>query len=107
MATKPARIGILIGCIAVSVYLTDTTSAQLRLGVAYWQGEGVPRDYVLSYMWLNLSAASKESDAAKARDELAEHMTPEQLAEAQKLSREWMQHHAEPEPPVPTAPTTD
>jgi TPR repeat protein len=62
--------------------------AQYFLGLCYAKGLGVPKDDVLSYMWLNL-AAVKSSDAAKARDDLSKKMTLEQIAEAQRLSREW------------------
>lgn len=62
--------------------------AQGRLGCCYGDGEGVPQDFVLAYMWLNLSAV-KEPKAALFRREVEEMMTPEQIAEAQKLCREW------------------
>ena len=68
-------------------------AAQNNLGVMYRDGQGVPQDYVEAHMWLNLSAsasASKERDkAVKTRDMVADRMTPAQLAEAQKLAREW------------------
>ncbi len=63
--------------------------AQLQLGLMYNIGLGLPKDHVLAYMWLSLSAAQGFQDATKMRDDLAEHMTPEQIAEAQKLAREW------------------
>jgi hypothetical protein len=63
-------------------------AAQNGLGVMYAKGEGVPKDTVSAYMYLNL-ASSTESNAAKARDELAKEMTPDQISEAQRLSREW------------------
>jgi hypothetical protein len=44
-------------------------------------------------MWFNLAAAQGIKDAAKARDSLAERMTPTQIAEAQRLAREWMEKH--------------
>ena len=59
------------------------------LGVGYENGQGVPQDYVLAHMWLNLAAAQGDDDAKKARDLLASKMTPEQIAEAQRLAREW------------------
>jgi hypothetical protein len=40
-------------------------------------------------MWYNLAAAHGEKSAFASRDALAEHMTPAQIAEAQKLAREW------------------
>ena len=37
----------------------------------------------------NLAAARGQNNARKVRDILAEKMTPAQVAEAQKLAREW------------------
>lgn len=65
-------------------------NAQAVLGTMYTQGHGMPQDYVRAHMWLNLSAAQGDQDAAKKRDNVAQHMTPAQIAEAQKLAREWM-----------------
>ncbi len=64
-------------------------SAQGVLGAMYM----VSQDNVRAHKWLNL-AASKSSgkardDTVKLRDRLAEEMTREQIAEAQKLAREW------------------
>jgi hypothetical protein len=39
-------------------------------------------------MWYNLAAVSGDSDAVKNRDIVAAKMTPQQVAEAQKLARE-------------------
>ena len=49
----------------------------------------MPQDYVRAHMWFNLSAAQGNQDAAKNRDNIAKRMTPAQIAEAQKLAREW------------------
>jgi hypothetical protein len=70
---------------------------QMSLGFLYAQGKGVPKDLVLAYMWFNLAAASAPEndlihmggDIAKQRDVVAGMMTREQVAEAQRLSREW------------------
>ena len=62
--------------------------AQHNLGVMYLRGQGVPKDTVFAYMWLNLAGQTRD-DARKLRDAVGEEMTPEQVAEAQKLSREW------------------
>ena len=56
----------------------------------YANGQGMPQDYVQAHMWLNLSAAQGHVNATKNRDTIAAKMTPAQLAEAQKLAREWM-----------------
>jgi uncharacterized protein len=65
-------------------------SAQVILGLKYEYGRnGVPEDLVLAYMWLNLAAAQGTKDAAELRDMFALGMTPDQIAEAQRLAREW------------------
>jgi TPR repeat protein len=64
-------------------------SAQYNLGVFYDNGLGVPQDHVRALMWLNLSAAQGKEGAATFRDLVARLMTPTQIAEAQKLAREW------------------
>jgi len=63
--------------------------AQSSLGAMYYQGQGVPQDYVCAHMWFDLAAAHGEKDAAKKRDTVAQRMT-EQIAEAQKLARGFM-----------------
>jgi TPR repeat protein len=63
--------------------------AQFNLGGMYYKGRGVPQDYVTAHMWFNLAAAGGRKDAVKVRDMLAAMMTPAQIAEAQKLAREW------------------
>jgi hypothetical protein len=41
-------------------------------------------------MWFNLAAAKGKETAKKGREMASESMTKEQIAEAQKLSREWL-----------------
>ena len=63
--------------------------AQFNLGVRYFSGLGVPQDFVQAHMWFNLSATNGEKIAVESRNAVAEQMTPAQIAEAQKLAREW------------------
>ncbi len=67
--------------------------AQSNLAYIYRDGEGVPQDYVKAHMWFNLASAgapaTSRSDYVEYRDELARRMTSAQIAEAQKLAREW------------------
>ncbi len=63
--------------------------AQVKLGLVYEEGQGVTQDYVQANMWYNLSAAKGNYIAREAYDILAEQMTPAQIAEAQKLARDW------------------
>jgi len=68
--------------------------AQYNLGLMYSKGEGVPKDYSLAYKWVNIAAASGDQSAAQVRDiYLPELMTPEQIAEGQRLAREWFAKH--------------
>ena len=60
-----------------------------KLGWMYAQGRGVLQDFIQAHKWYNLAAAQGEQRAAEARDALAKQMTPDQIAEAQKLAREW------------------
>lgn len=63
--------------------------AQYNLGVVYFKGQGVPQDYVQAHMWFNLAAANGDKTVVDLRNALANQMTPTQIAEAQKLAREW------------------
>ena len=63
-------------------------SAQYNLGFMYGNGQGVPMDDVRAHMWFNLAAVKGDADAVKNRDIAAKKMTPQQMAEAQKLARE-------------------
>jgi TPR repeat protein len=69
--------------------------AMHNLGRAYASGEGVPEDHVLAYMWYNLAAAQAQLVGfyQDIKDRLEERMTLEQIAEAQRLSREWLEAH--------------
>ena len=62
--------------------------AQADLGVMYWNGQGVPQDAVLAYMWLILATA-QEPNAVRERDVAASQMTADEIAQAQRLAREW------------------
>ncbi len=70
-------------------------SAQTNLGLMYVNGEGVPEDLVLAYMWYNLSAGQGDSYARWYKILVEQRMTPDQIAEAQRLSREWIETHSQ------------
>ena len=67
--------------------------AQYNLGNMYANGEGVPENYIAAYMWFNLAAAQGDDHASQNKNSLREKMTPEQIAEAQRLSAEWLEEH--------------
>ena len=68
-------------------------AALTNFGVMYHYGLGVPRDYVRAHMWFNLAASQGHKDGTKNRGIVAKRMTPAQIAEAQKLAREWAAKH--------------
>jgi TPR repeat protein len=70
--------------------------SQVNLGIMYYHGQGVSQNYVLAHMWLNLagsqypaSVRKNVNDAVHYRDIVDAKMTPAQIAEAQRLAREW------------------
>jgi hypothetical protein len=62
--------------------------AQLKLGFMFDEGKGVAQDFTRAHMWFNLAAVSGDKEAVKNRDLTAARMTPQQIAQAQKLARE-------------------
>jgi uncharacterized protein len=70
------------------------TDAQLSLGRMYDRGNGVPQNYAFAYMWLNLAAAGGLEKAESYKDILSQKITKEQIAEAERLSKEWMKRRA-------------
>ena len=70
--------------------------AQYNLGLMYAKGNGVPQDYVQAHKWADLAASKGHKEAVKIRDILIEMMTPDQIAEAQRLAREWKPKPAQP-----------
>ncbi len=73
-------------------------SAQFMLAVKYRFGVGV-EDYVQAHIWANLAAANPntnsegQSTAIELRDAVAQEMTSDQIAEAQRLAREFSAQH--------------
>lgn len=72
------------------------------LGLMYATGEGMPQDKVQALMWMNLalvgrSKARENVGASNATvefaDTLAKSMTPDEVAEAQRLADEWTAAH--------------
>jgi TPR repeat protein len=67
--------------------------AQASLGILYHSGKGLPRDDVQSEMWLIIAADHVLPDdrdtIVEMRESVAKHLTPEQVAEARRLAREW------------------
>jgi TPR repeat protein len=81
--------------------LQNIASAQYNLGVMYSHGQGVPEDHTQAYMWLSISIANGMGTLGiEARDEVAQYMTSEQVAEGNMLTKEWLAEN----PPSPYDP---
>jgi hypothetical protein len=63
---------------------------------------GLQPDYVKAYFWLTLAwetnkvqkAIAYSSSSDEQRDYIEASMTPAQIAEAQRLARQWIESHA-------------
>ena len=60
--------------------------AQWSLGTMYQLGFGTTSNDVKAYLWYSLSAAQGDPDAQDLKSDLAEDMTPEQIAKAERLA---------------------
>ncbi|HNR75819.1 MAG TPA: hypothetical protein PKM48_01725 [Parvularculaceae bacterium] len=65
-----------------------------RLGLeASVGGDDAALDLVTAHKWFNLAAMMGNIEARAYRAELAQEMTPEEVAEAQRLAREYLSTH--------------
>ena len=87
--------GVVGGGLAVlltEVYHVDPAGIRAIHGVVDTDGPGLPKDPVSAYVSFSLTASRSAGDirerAIALRDALAEQMTREQLAEAQRRARE-------------------
>jgi uncharacterized protein len=78
--------------------------SQQELGKMYLSGEGVPQNYIEAYKWFSLAAAQGYPFAATDRDNVSQEMTPEQIAEAQQLSSEFVPRKEMPSSSTSTLP---
>ncbi|HEY1838547.1 MAG: hypothetical protein WBQ17_07010 [Rhizomicrobium sp.] len=79
---------------ALSQYETDAkqgrADALYNLGLAYSTGQGVGVDFVAAHKWFNLAALKGVELAKSWRAQISAEMNASQIAEAQKLAREWL-----------------
>jgi TPR repeat protein len=65
--------------------------AQYNLALMYEAGNGMPQDYVEAYIWYSLATANGIALADEGRNQLAQKMTADEIEEAERLAREWME----------------
>lgn len=63
--------------------------AQYFLAHMYEDGRGVSEDYVAAYKWYIVLAAAGDEGGDYGRDHLAEKMSADQIAKAQRLAGKW------------------
>jgi TPR repeat protein len=68
--------------------------ALYQLGLCYSTGQGVALDLVRAHKYFNLAAMKGVAEARLWRAELAQQMAPNEIAEAQRLARLWLQETA-------------
>jgi len=68
-------------------------SAQNNLGVMYYKGQGVPKEYAMAHMYFKIAVVSGDEVAIENRSIVEWKMTSSQLEKAEKLAREWMRKH--------------
>ena len=68
--------------------IEEAVRSQNNLGWMYDQGLGVIQDNVVAHMWYNIAVSNGDETAKNNKDLLANKMTSEQLAKAQKLTDE-------------------
>lgn len=66
---------------------------QHLLGMMYRDGLGREQDDVEAYKWFTLSATQGHIDAVRERKTLTSEMDAADIAEAQRLPREWEAQH--------------
>ena len=72
--------------------LSDAEMYRLGLEASTGGDEGI-FDLITAHKWFNLAAMQGNLEARAYRAELAKEMTPEEIAEAQKLAREYLATH--------------
>ncbi len=64
-----------------------------ELGILYSTGREVDADLIAAHKWFNLAAMQGNPEAAYHRQELAQEMSMNEVAEAQRAAREWLTKH--------------
>ena len=65
--------------------------ALFELGIMYSTGRDAPLDYVTAHKYFNLAALNGNEDAKEYRVQLSREMERDDLREALRQAREWLQ----------------
>jgi hypothetical protein len=78
-------------------------SAQVSLANAYSSGVGITRDAVRALMWMRVSEAQGDQHVLAERERISALMTTAEIAEAERLSQQWLTSRGIEKPQVPAA----
>jgi TPR repeat protein len=67
--------------------------AFFQLGMMYSSGRSVPVDLVSAHKWFNIAALRGNRDATRLRREVADQMSEQDIAAAQRAARAWLTAH--------------
>ena len=67
--------------------------ALFQLGMRCAVAAATPDDRVAAHKWFNIAAMHGNEEAARLRREIAEEMSPSEIAAAQRAARQWITHH--------------
>jgi hypothetical protein len=68
----------------------EDAEALFARGVRHATGRDADHDLVRAHQWFNLAAMMGHEEARESRAEVARELTAAQIAEAQRLAREWL-----------------
>ena len=67
-----------------------TAETFYELGMMYSVGRDVPIDFVTAHKWFNVAALRGNTEASRLRREIAEQMSEQEIALAQRAARAWL-----------------
>ncbi|WP_209015104.1 sel1 repeat family protein [Roseibium limicola] len=88
-----ARFEIHSADMAIMGETSATADILFQMGLDSACGRHGSADLVSAHKWFNIAALKGNSDAARYRKELSGEMSREEIAEAQRVAREWLSTH--------------
>ena len=78
--------------------MSSATSATVQqdpfqLGMMYSTGGSNSADMIAAHKWFNIAAMRGNGDAARLRREVADQMSEDEIASAQRAARAWLRAH--------------
>jgi TPR repeat protein len=70
--------------------VAPTAETFYELSMMYSVGRDVPVDFVTAHKWFNLAAMRGRTEAIRLRREIADQMSEQEIAQAQRAARAWL-----------------